>query len=186
MVTAALDATSAGRCPARFDYSGTAALRWQPEYPGAAMSKPLAALFLTIASLAGGAYGQDAQPTFRVGADLVVLDLVAVDRAGRVVTDLKVSEIEVREDGRVQTIAFLQLAGASPLDSGDALSAQAGATTSLTAAPPPTAGTAGLHTGPPAHLALVLDVLSTPPTPSPACARRCCGSHEANSHQSCR
>jgi VWFA-related protein len=48
------------------------------------------------------------QPAFRTGADLVIVDAVVVDRAGRPVTDLQGSDFEVRDEGRVQTVSLFQ------------------------------------------------------------------------------
>ncbi len=48
------------------------------------------------------------QPAFRTGADLVIVDAVVVDRAGRPVTDLKASDFEVRDEGRAQAVSLFQ------------------------------------------------------------------------------
>jgi len=45
-------------------------------------------------------------PSFRVSADLVMIDLIATDSDGRHVTDLRPDEIEVLEDGKPQRIEF--------------------------------------------------------------------------------
>jgi len=50
-----------------------------------------------------------AQPTFRVRVDAVELDAAVTDARGRSVTDLKMSDFEVLEDGRPQAITSLVL-----------------------------------------------------------------------------
>ena len=47
-------------------------------------------------------------PVFRSGVDLVRMDVRAVDRDGRPVTDLKAEDVEVVEGGRVRPIALFQ------------------------------------------------------------------------------
>jgi len=47
-------------------------------------------------------------PAFRAGADLVIVDAVVVDNAGRPVTDLKASDFEVRDEGRAQSVSLFQ------------------------------------------------------------------------------
>lgn len=74
------------------------------------MKAVFATLFLA-AILVSHPVGQDAPPTFRVGAELVVVDLVAVDGRGQFVADLQPSEIQLREDGRPQKIQFLKRVG---------------------------------------------------------------------------
>ena len=53
------------------------------------------------------------QPAFRVGADLVIVDAVVVDKAGRPVTDLKASDFEVRDEGRAQSVSLFQTVSAA-------------------------------------------------------------------------
>ena len=48
------------------------------------------------------------QPAFRTGADLVIVDAVVVDRAGRPVTDLTAADFEVRDEGRAQAVSLFQ------------------------------------------------------------------------------
>ncbi|MDP1572451.1 MAG: VWA domain-containing protein [Vicinamibacterales bacterium] len=49
--------------------------------------------------------GLQAQPTFRAGVDLVTFGVSVVDQAGRLVTDLREDDFEIREDGTPQTLA---------------------------------------------------------------------------------
>lgn len=53
--------------------------------------------------------GQQREPTFRVSSQLVVIDLVAVDRQGRFITDLRPEELEVKENGKRQSVQLLRL-----------------------------------------------------------------------------
>jgi VWFA-related protein len=48
-------------------------------------------------------------PVFRVGTDLVVVDLVATDREGRLVADLSAADVQVLEDGRPHPVQLFQL-----------------------------------------------------------------------------
>lgn len=55
-------------------------------------------------------YGQtQPPPTFRLGTELVVVDLIPTDCAGRFVPDLQPSEIRLLEDGKPQRIEFVRL-----------------------------------------------------------------------------
>jgi VWFA-related protein len=47
-------------------------------------------------------------PAFRAGADLVIVDAVVVDRAGKPVTNLAASDFEVRDEGRAQAVSLFQ------------------------------------------------------------------------------
>jgi VWFA-related protein len=67
--------------------------------------------FLALAGaivLASSARPQ-APPVFGVSADLVLIDLIATDADGRLVTDLRPDEIEVLEDGKRQRIELVRL-----------------------------------------------------------------------------
>src|SRR5215475_12691891 len=87
------------------------------------MSRFLTRLFLTLSLIAVGVifaanqqeaakpYGQTQKPrtsdqgaTVRIGSEEVLLDIVARDKKGRPVTDLKLDEIEIYEDGVKQQI----------------------------------------------------------------------------------
>ena len=48
------------------------------------------------------------QPAFRTGADLVIVDAVVVDKAGRPITDLKATDFEVKDEGRAQSVSLFQ------------------------------------------------------------------------------
>src|SRR6185503_15522363 len=62
----------------------------------------------TAAWLAGGG-----QPTFRSGVELVTIDVVATDRSGKPVHNLKASDFELFEDGTSQPIRTFQFIDAS-------------------------------------------------------------------------
>ena len=57
--------------------------------------------------------GGAAQPTFRSGVELVTIDVVATDRSGKPVHNLKASDFELFEDGRTQPIKTFQFIDAS-------------------------------------------------------------------------
>jgi VWFA-related protein len=62
---------------------------------------------------------QEQRPTFRVGANLVRVDVSVVDRHGEPVTDLKQEDFEIREDGvpqAVQTFKLVEANGEAPDD----------------------------------------------------------------------
>ena len=54
-----------------------------------------------------------AQPTFRSGVELVTIDVVATDRSGKPVHDLKATDFELFEDGKSQPIKTFQFIDAS-------------------------------------------------------------------------
>ncbi len=62
--------------------------------------------------------GGGVQPTFRSGVELVTIDVVATDRSGRPVHDMKAADFELFEDGRSQPIKTFQFIDASvaPMD----------------------------------------------------------------------
>ena len=49
------------------------------------------------------------RPMFRVGSELVVVDLVATDRAGKFVSNLQPADIQLHQDGKPQKVQFVQL-----------------------------------------------------------------------------
>jgi VWFA-related protein len=51
-------------------------------------------------------------PVFGARADLVVIDLIATDGDGRLVTDLRAEEIEVQEEGKRQRVEFARFVAA--------------------------------------------------------------------------
>ena len=61
--------------------------------------KNVAAITLTVVSLAAAAIGQDRPLVFHVGSELVVLDVIATDADGREVSDLTREEVQIQEDG---------------------------------------------------------------------------------------
>jgi VWFA-related protein len=66
-----------------------------------------------IAVLLAGCCVAAAQPTFRSGVELVTIDVVATDRSGRPVHDLKATDFELLEDGKSQAIKTFQFIDAS-------------------------------------------------------------------------
>lgn len=121
--------------------------------------KVISVAVLMTGSIISLANGQDAPPTFRVDAKLVVIDLVALDSQGRFVADLQPTDIRLREDGKPQTIRFLErvtptaaVVSAMPVSRGADASATGHAIAVM-----PERGKA-----PDAHLAIVLDTLSIP------------------------
>jgi VWFA-related protein len=66
-----------------------------------------------IALLLAGCCVAAAQPTFRSGVELVTIDVVATDRNGRPVHNLKASDFELLEDGKSQPIKTFQFIDAS-------------------------------------------------------------------------
>jgi hypothetical protein len=99
-------------------------------------------------------------PIFRVGADLVVIDMVALDRDGRFVDDLRPGELELREDGDVRPVQFLERVGRGARPIGDGAASPA-----PTAGPPaaPGAPATSLPSAPPdTSLVVAIDTLSLP------------------------
>lgn len=69
---------------------------------------------------------------FRIGVDAVRIDAVVVDREGRTVPNLTAADFEVRQDGKIQTISFVEYmpvmsgpAPAAPPQPADALAVAA-------------------------------------------------------------
>src|SRR5262245_30139523 len=57
--------------------------------------------------------GSSALPTLRVTTRLVIVDVVATDRKGAAVNDLKAEDFSIQEDGAPQTIKVFNLPQAS-------------------------------------------------------------------------
>jgi VWFA-related protein len=102
----------------------------------------LAAVLLSPASSPGAAAPQ--VPVIRISAELVQLDVVVTDKAGRHVIDLRPEDFEVREDGRLQKVAHLTYVGVDGRRDGPALDAE----------------TAGVAWPPRRTVAIVVDDLS--------------------------
>jgi len=98
-------------------------------------------------------------PTFGASAELVVIDLIATDDDGRLVSDLRAEEIEVLEGGKPQRVEFVRLitvGGTAPRDGGTATRAPSGS--------PPATAAGGLLPAAVSTLSLVVVVdLSTLP-----------------------
>ena len=99
---------------------------------------------------------QEQTPVFRVSSDLVVVDLIATDREGRFVDDLRADEVRIMEDGKPQKLQYLRLVRRGP-------SAASAGTVE------PAAGGSGPATASPAHatdeemqLGIVIDLGSMP------------------------
>ncbi|HEX7085094.1 MAG TPA: VWA domain-containing protein [Vicinamibacterales bacterium] len=74
-------------------------------------------LFLLLLSSAGGIRGAQDQPEpprFRVGVDVVRIDAVVTDRDGNIVSDLTADDFELRQDGEVQRLDFVQFVSIEP------------------------------------------------------------------------
>ncbi len=59
------------------------------------------------------------QPTFRSGVELVTIDVVATDRSGKPVHDMKASDFELFEDGKTNGLWRIALSLKSPLPTGN-------------------------------------------------------------------
>ena len=66
-------------------------------------------LVLAAAALATLSAQETTRQTFRVGAEMVVVDLVATDRNGTFISDLQPSDIQLTEDGKPRRVEFLRL-----------------------------------------------------------------------------
>ena len=95
---------------------------------------------------------QDRAPTFRTTTRVVELTVTALDRKGHPVTDLRVQDFTIRENGQPRPIAFFKYDGGPSLEP-PALSLAPGVFTNRVEFTP----------GPPRNItALVLDELNTP------------------------
>jgi VWFA-related protein len=70
---------------------------------------------LTLAAVLALA-AQDQPPTFRTTTRLVELTVTAVDRQGAPVTDLKLEDFVIQDNGKARPAAFLEYDGAAPVD----------------------------------------------------------------------
>ena len=82
-------------------------------------------ILLVIVSLPLLAQSQLADQSLKIGSREVLLDVIARDKKGRNVRDLKPEEIEVYEDGVKQSIASLRLIETDPLPTTTASAAKA-------------------------------------------------------------
>jgi VWFA-related protein len=108
-------------------------------------ARSLSALLVAYLILVAHPAAQDPPPqTFRVGAEMVVVDLVATTASGAFIQDLQPSEIQLTEDGKPQKIEFLRLVrGSDGVDTGAApFAAPAPTTPAGAAAPAPTPASA--------------------------------------------
>jgi hypothetical protein len=72
----------------------------------------LSSRLIAAALVVGASSGRTQEPPiFSASADRVVIDLVATDREGRLVEDLRQDEIEVYEDGRLRQLEVMRLVG---------------------------------------------------------------------------
>src|SRR6185503_14753967 len=103
------------------------------------------AVFLAVAA-------QEQTPTFRTGTQLIELTVTALDKKGQAVTDLRLQDFTIQENGKPRPIAFFKYDGGSP-DEPKALPLPPGVFTNRVEFTP----------GPPRNImALVLDELNTP------------------------
>ena len=72
------------------------------------MAPRRAPVLAVLLALVTPGHAQD-PPAFGASSELVVIDLIATDDAGHLVTDLRAEEIEVYEAGKRQHVEFLQL-----------------------------------------------------------------------------
>jgi VWFA-related protein len=101
--------------------------------------------------------GSQQEEVVRVGASEVVLDMVVRDKKGRLVRDLKPSDVEVYEDGARQDLSSFQLVSHEPGEAGTAAGQGA-----IVSTPAPGVGAASPNRGvePVSAVALVFDRLS--------------------------
>ncbi len=98
-------------------------------------------------------------PVFRVGTELVVVDLVATDRSGRFVDDLQAADFRILEDGKPQRVEFVTLVRQGTVAAPGAAGAlDPGRTTEGSL---PSGRPDGLDEAP-ARVAVVVDLVSTP------------------------
>jgi VWFA-related protein len=103
------------------------------------------AVFLAVAA-------QEQTPTFRTSTQLVELTVTALDKKGNAVTDLRLQDFTIQENGKPRPIAFFKYDGGAP-DEPKALSLPPGVFTNRAEFTP----------GPARNImALVLDELNTP------------------------
>lgn len=126
------------------------------------MSRTSALALATCAAVAVSPLAQEpASPGYRVGSELVVVDLVATDRSGNNVGDLQPSEIRIFQNGKQQKLEFLRLIkpGRETTPAAPGAAAPAGA---VSPAPPPSGSPASDP-----RVAIVLDLGSMPPDTFP-------------------
>jgi VWFA-related protein len=110
----------------------------------------MSALLTVAALLALG--GQDQTPTFRTTTRLVELTVTALDKRGLPVTDLRLEDFVIQDNGKSRPVTFLEYDGAPSVDA-DPLPLPAGVFTNRVEFTP----------GPPRNItAFVLDELNTP------------------------
>ena len=96
---------------------------------------------------------QQQAPTFRTSTRLVELTVTALDKKGHAVTDLRLEDFTIKENGKSRPIAFFRYDGGPPVEP-KAIPLPAGVFTNRVEFTP----------GPPRNItALVLDELNTPP-----------------------
>jgi VWFA-related protein len=115
---------------------------------------------LSVVAASASIHAQDAsRPSYRVGSELVVVDLVATDRSGGQVADLQPSEIQIFENGKTQKIQFVHLVrGAASVDRETSPAAGPATARPATAAAPDSSASSP----PGARVAIVLDLGSMP------------------------
>lgn len=116
------------------------------------------AFFLVLRSAHPGAQ-EPPRPAFRVGTELVVVDLIASNRSRGFVEDLQPSEIQVLEDGKPQKVEFVRLVRRE----GGQQSARTPVSSPSDLAPPSRAVDAAQTALDPIRIIIVIDLVSTPP-----------------------
>ncbi len=108
---------------------------------------------VTFALFLGLLVAQQQAPTFRTSTRLVELTVTALDKKGNAVTDLRLEDFTIKENGKSRPIAFFRYDGGPPVEP-KAIPLPAGVFTNRVEFTP----------GPPRNItALVLDELNTPP-----------------------
>ena len=74
----------------------------------------VAAVAVAVAIAPGAAQTTPQSPTFLSATDVVEVDVVALDKDGHFVTDLRADDFEVREEGQPQRVDMMYLAGGAP------------------------------------------------------------------------
>src|SRR5436189_2930557 len=74
----------------------------------------MSALLMVAALLALG--GQEQTPTFRASTRVVELTVTALDKRGAPVTDLRLEDFTVQDNGKSRPVSFLEYDGAPSVD----------------------------------------------------------------------
>lgn len=121
---------------------------------------PLAVAIALVRSSAAPQPSETPQepPVFGARADLVVIDLIATDGEGRLVTDIRSDEIEVLDGGKRQRVELARFVTAGNLVSKGSAVPEAASPTEAAPAPPADRK----EPGPPLSLVVVVDLVTMP------------------------